>query len=113
MKMLFSAYRLDQYADPDGFMVQAASVLNEYSDAVVSYVTNPKTGIQRRQKWPPTVFEIGEACDAAAKIVKGRQFLAEREARGFFWSDNRSVFINEEGERYNPAMHSKKRTKTT
>lgn len=57
MKMLFPAYRLDQYANSDGFMAQAAPVLSKYSEGVVRYFTNPTTGIQRKQKWPPTSFE--------------------------------------------------------
>lgn len=61
--MLFSAYRRDDFADPAGFAVQIASVLSEFSEEVVLYVTSPKTGIQRRSKWPPTISEILEACE--------------------------------------------------
>lgn len=84
MKMLFSAYRIDQYPDPDGFMAQAAAVLSEYSEAVVLSCTNPHTGIQRRQKWPPTVFELGEACDQAKGHFEAERKLA---AKGMFWSE--------------------------
>lgn len=89
--MLFSAYRLDQYPDPDGFMVQAAAVLSEYDAAVVEYVTSPKTGLQRRQKWPPTTFEIGEACDAAVKQLAAERKLAEQ---GWRWNGEKWVGPN-------------------
>jgi hypothetical protein len=62
--MLFSAYRTEQYADPDGFMVSLGIVLEQYCDEVVLYVTNPRTGIQRRSIWPPSIAEVVRACDA-------------------------------------------------
>jgi hypothetical protein len=71
---LFTSYRLDQYADPDGFKTIMGAVLEGYPNEVVIYVCDPRTGIQRRCKWPPTVSEIVEACD------DHRDFL-ERAAR--------------------------------
>lgn len=62
-KALFSAYRADQYADAAGFVVSLGVVMEEFSDEVVDYVFNPKTGIQRRLKWPPTISEIVDACE--------------------------------------------------
>lgn len=63
-KAVFSAYRRDEFADPDGFVVQLGVVLEAYADNVILYVTSPQTGIQRRCKWPPTIAEVVEACDA-------------------------------------------------
>ena len=60
---LFSSYRLDQYADPDSFKTVIGAVLEGYQSDVVIYVCDPRTGIQRRCKFPPTVSEIVEACD--------------------------------------------------
>lgn len=62
-KALFCAYRTDQYADPEGFMVSLGAVLEQFPDEVITYVTSPRTGIQRRLKWPPTINEIVEACE--------------------------------------------------
>ena len=62
-RMLFSAYRADQYADPDGFVVSLGMVLEQYSDGVILYVTDPRTGIQRRSTWPPSIAEVVRACD--------------------------------------------------
>ena len=44
-------------------MVSVGVVLEQFPDEVISYVTNPATGIQRRLKWPPTINEIVEACE--------------------------------------------------
>jgi hypothetical protein len=60
---LFTSYRLDQYADPDGFKTIVGAVLEGYPDEVVVYVCDPRTGIQRRCTFPPTVSEIVQACD--------------------------------------------------
>lgn len=77
MKLLFSAYRLDQYSDPDGFMAQAAIVLSGYDPEIVCYVTDPRTGIQRTQKFPPTISEITDACEARG-AAKAREVELER-----------------------------------
>lgn len=38
-------------------------VLEQYPDEVILYVTDPRTGVQRGCKWPPTISEIVDACD--------------------------------------------------
>ncbi len=60
-KILFSAYRADQYADAEGFMNSLGAVLEQFPDDVIVYITDPRTGIQRRSKWPPTISEVIEA----------------------------------------------------
>jgi len=75
-EVLFSAYRAADYADPKGFAVQLCSILSEFSEEVVLYITSPRTGIQRRSKWPPTISEVLQACE------EQRDYLAKlREAR--------------------------------
>lgn len=69
-KALFSAYRADQYADAAGFVVSLGAVMEEFSDEVIDYVFNPKTGIQRRLKWPPALSEIVEACEAHREFLR-------------------------------------------
>lgn len=77
MKMLFSAYRLDQFADPDGFMAQAAIVFSQYPLDVIEYVTDPLTGIQSKNKWPPNIPEIHEACKRARDFLRAEKTLRE------------------------------------
>ena len=61
--MLLSAYRKDEWADPESFVAQLGIVLGGYSDDVVNYVTDPRTGIQRSSKWPPSIAEVVDACE--------------------------------------------------
>jgi hypothetical protein len=76
---VFSAYRIDQYAEPESFKTSLGAVLEQYPDEVITYVCDPRTGIQRRSKWPPTISELVEACD------EHREFLAKmRKARPVF-----------------------------
>lgn len=63
-RVLFAAYRTDQYADPDGFITSLGLIFSQYPDDVVEFVTSPLTGIQRKIKFPPTIEEIVSACDA-------------------------------------------------
>lgn len=44
-------------------MAQLGTILTDFSDEVVIYVTGPKTGLQRRSKWPPTISEVLSACE--------------------------------------------------
>jgi hypothetical protein len=76
---LFSAYRIDQFADPDGFKTSLGAVLEQYPDEVITFVCDPRTGIQRRSKFPPTISEIVQACD------DHREYLARsRQTRSAF-----------------------------
>lgn len=61
--MLFSAYRRDDFTDPEGFTAQLGAILSDFPEEVVTYVTSPKTGLQRRSKWPPTISEVLGACE--------------------------------------------------
>ena len=70
IELLFSAYRRDDYADPERFVTQLGVVLTDYSDDIIQYVTDPRTGIQRRIKWPPSIPEIVEACDERKKALE-------------------------------------------
>lgn len=63
IQALFSAYRRDDFADPEGFVAQLGSILSEFPDDVVVFVTSPRTGLQRRSKWPPTISEVLTACE--------------------------------------------------
>ncbi len=60
---LFSAYRIDQYSDPESFKNSLGAVLEGFPDEVIKYVCDPRTGLQRRLKWPPTISEIVEVCE--------------------------------------------------
>jgi hypothetical protein len=44
-------------------MMSLGAILEQFPDEVVIYVTDPRTGIQRRSKWPPTISEVLEACE--------------------------------------------------
>jgi hypothetical protein len=64
MAILFSAYRLDQYSDPEGFKTNIGLVLEQYPIDTIKFVTDPGTGIQRRCTFPPSVKEVVDACDS-------------------------------------------------
>lgn len=64
VELLMSAYRKADYHDPEGFIATLGAILEGYDPEIVEYVTDPKTGIQRRSKWPPSPAEVIEACTA-------------------------------------------------
>jgi hypothetical protein len=63
-------------------MLSLGAVLEQFPDEVITYVTDPRTGIQRRMKWPPTISEVIEACeqhqDYLTRLRTRRPVIAER-----------------------------------
>jgi hypothetical protein len=51
-------------------MASLGMVFEDYPNDVICFVTDPKTGIQRRSKWPPTISEIVQACDEHVSYLK-------------------------------------------
>lgn len=62
-KMLVGLYRRQEVTDPEIYVAGLAAVLAEYPEAVIEFVTDPRTGIARRLKWLPSIAEVAEACD--------------------------------------------------
>ncbi len=65
-------------------MVSLGAVLEQFPDEVITYVSDPRTGIQRRSKWPPTISEVVEACEEhqafLEKARKPRPVFMERKS---------------------------------
>jgi hypothetical protein len=66
--MVFGAYRKDDFADAENFLLQLGMVLERYADAVIERVSDPRNpdSLQRRCKFPPSIAEIGELADGEA-----------------------------------------------
>lgn len=92
--MLFASYRKADFDDPDAFINVLGSALEDYSVEVIEYVTNPKTGIQRRSKFPPTVSEIVAECEQHAaflgRVEKMREWGTPAQAAGLIEPPPRS-----------------------
>lgn len=73
--MLSSSYRLDQFPDPDAYVVSVAAVLEGYPDDVIHHVTDVRTGMQRGCKFPPTIAEVVTACEVLMQDVARRKRL--------------------------------------
>src|SRR6185312_3637197 len=104
LKLLLSSYRRDQYADPDGFVLQVGLLMSEFEEDVILYATDPRTGIQNEYpRFPPNVGEIGQYLKTAQKRVNGLRLIAERGALGYCWVDdpanNRLGFYSQAGQR--------------
>lgn len=64
VRMMYGCYRRSESYDPEIFAAAAAAVLSDYDLDIVDYVTDPRTGLPSRIKWPPEAQEIRSACDA-------------------------------------------------
>lgn len=45
-------------------MTSLGAVFEQYPNDVITYVTDPRTGVQRGSVFPPTIAEIVKDCDA-------------------------------------------------
>jgi hypothetical protein len=66
---MFSGYRTSDFADPAGAALSMCSVFEDYSDEIIKFATDPKTGVQRRCKWPPTINEVVAFCDEKIEYI--------------------------------------------
>jgi hypothetical protein len=63
LRLITAAYRKDDFQDADGYVVQAAMLLERYADRVITEATDPISGIQSHVKFPPSLAELREYCD--------------------------------------------------
>ena len=59
--ILFGCYRRGDASDPDTYCAAVAAVLSRFSQEVVEYVTDPRTGIPGSCQWLPSVAEVKKA----------------------------------------------------
>jgi hypothetical protein len=65
--MVTSAYRKDDFHDAEAWTLQAAMILEQFSNAIISAATEPTTGIQAYCKFPPSLAELKEYLVGAAE----------------------------------------------
>jgi hypothetical protein len=88
-RLVFGSYRRDDFADPETFLMQLGRVLERYSDEVITEVTSPTSGVQRHCKFPPSIAEVVEACEAEnARLLRIERYnsmggIAARRPPGF------------------------------
>lgn len=114
-RLVFGSYRKDDFADPDGFLIQLGMVLERYSDQVIADICDPRSGIQRRCKFPPSVAEIVEACDnEVIRAARIKRFSDMGQVRRFDWvpQHRANVFVPGDNPLY-PMMVEKARTGDT
>lgn len=51
-------------------MVSLGAVLEQFPDEVIIYITDPRTGIQRRSEWPPSLAKVVDACEEHQDFLK-------------------------------------------
>jgi len=54
-------------------MASLGAVLEQYPNDVIVHVSDPRTGVQRGCKWPPTISEIVDACDKRVAEIQNKQ----------------------------------------
>jgi hypothetical protein len=77
--VLLGAYREVGAHDPEVFVRAITAVLSEYPEETVRKVTDPARGIPSKLKWPPSIAEIREACEAEVGHIRRNAARLEHE----------------------------------
>lgn len=65
-QMMFGSYRKDEAQNPEIYSASIAATFELYPQAVVDFVSDPRTGIASEIKWLPNIAEVREFCNSAA-----------------------------------------------
>lgn len=76
-KVLIGCYRKDDATDFEVYSAALVAMLSEYPEAVVRYITDPRTGLPSTQKWLPTIFEVRHACEEQLERIADRRKASE------------------------------------
>jgi len=72
---LSKCWRRDEAHDPETFGLAVASVFTLYSPDVVQFVCDPRTGLPKTHKWPPTISEVHTALsDRIGDLARAERF---------------------------------------
>lgn len=61
-RLLIGCYRRDEVADAEVFARALIAIFCEFSESVVRFVSDPRTGIPGQSKWFPTIAEVRHEC---------------------------------------------------
>lgn len=64
--LVLGSYRSTEVNNPAVYIRVAAAVMTGFPEEIVQAAFDPRSGLQTRQKWLPTVSEIRGACEAIA-----------------------------------------------
>lgn len=80
--LMFGCYRKAEASDPEIYAAATSAVLSEYSQEIIDYVTDPRTGLPSNSQWLPSVYEVRKACnehkDWLSKIERVRAMKARQ-----------------------------------
>ncbi len=78
--LMFACYRKAEATDPEIYAAAVAAVLSDYPQAVIDYVTDPRTGLPVKSKWLPTVFEVKQACEEHQDYLRKVELVRAKRA---------------------------------
>lgn len=81
-RLLLGCYRTGDANDPETYVAAIAATLARYSEAIITAVTHPVSGLPSKKSWLPTVKEVHDACeeldDANRQQVARERRIAEQ-----------------------------------
>lgn len=79
--LMYGCYRKDDACDPQTFLDAAAAILADYPDDVIIVVTDPRSGLPGKIKWPPQPQEVKQACETIEAPRRDRRAYEERSTK--------------------------------
>jgi hypothetical protein len=62
-RLLLGCYRTGDANDPETYVAAIAATLARYSEAIITAITHPVSGLPSKKSWLPTVKEVHDACE--------------------------------------------------
>lgn len=78
---MFGCYRKAEASEPEIYAAATSAVLSEYSQEVIDYITDPRTGLPSTSKWLPSVYEVRQACNQRSEYLDALRRVQELRAR--------------------------------
>lgn len=79
VSLLLGSFRKGEAENPEVYVSAITRIFDAYPEHVISFVTDPLTGLPGKTDWLPTPREVREACDARLTA------LSEATAREIEW----------------------------
>ncbi len=81
---MFACWRKTDADTPEVFLDAAVAILSDYPDEIIIKVTDPRTGLPSKLKWPAQPSEVREACEDLMQPIRAAKrwndIAAEQEA---------------------------------
>ncbi len=76
---MLGGFRRGEANDPEIYAASVAAILSDYPEEVINFATDPRTGLQTRFEYPPSLKAVREECERLMLPIRRDEDREERE----------------------------------